>query len=264
MAWYPIGHPKLITREFNDITTYFRLAKLKILPPRRLFHPVLGYRSRGKLTFPLCRTCVELQQQNSCTCSDVERALTGNYCTPELLKAIKKGYQILRIYEVYHWKETTQYDSLLMTGGLFVHDINMLLKIKQEASGRLIWVRTEEDLARHISMYEQKEGIRLDPNNIEYNPGLRSLAKLILNSFWGKFGQRMNFVKRRFSTTAKPTFFDQMANPTIEIHDFNIVDDWHLMLTTKRTSEDICDLGHTNVFLALFTTCWAALSCTNY
>lgn len=124
MARYPIGHPEIITREFDDITTYFGLAKVKILPPRRLFHPVLGYRSRGKLTFPLCRTCVELQQQNSCTCSDAERALTGTYCTPELLKAIEKGYQILRIYEVYHWKETTQYDSLSKTGGLFVHYIN--------------------------------------------------------------------------------------------------------------------------------------------
>lgn len=66
---------------------------------------MLGYRSRGKLTFPLCRTDVKLQQQNSSTCLDAEIALTGTYCTPELLKAIEKGYQILRIYEVYHWKD---------------------------------------------------------------------------------------------------------------------------------------------------------------
>lgn len=45
--------------------------------------------------------------------------------------------------------------------------------------------------------------------------------------------------------------FEQMANPTIEIQDFNIVDDRHLMLTTKRTSEDMCDPGHTNVFFGL-------------
>lgn len=63
--------------------------------------------------------------------------------------------------------------------------INMFLKIKQEASGRLDWVRTDEDLARYIEMYEQKEGICLDPDNIAYNPGLRSLAKLLLNSFEG-------------------------------------------------------------------------------
>lgn len=53
--------------------------------------------------------------------------------------------------------------------------------------------------------------------------------------------------------------FEQMANPTIEIQDFNIIDDNHLMLSTKRASEDMCDPGHSNVFLASFTTCWARL-----
>ena len=31
------------------------------------------------------------------------------------------------------------------------------------------------------------EGIYLDPEKIEYNSGLRSLAKLMLNSLWGTF-----------------------------------------------------------------------------
>lgn len=53
--------------------------------------------------------------------------------------------------------------------------------------------------------------------------------------------------------------FEQMANPTIEIQDFNIIDNHHLMLTTKRTSEDMSDPSHSNVFLASFTTCWACL-----
>lgn len=51
-ARYPTGHPVITTREFDDISKYFGLAKVKVLPPRGLFHPVLGYRSRGKLTFP--------------------------------------------------------------------------------------------------------------------------------------------------------------------------------------------------------------------
>lgn len=134
----------------------------------------------------------------------------------------------------------------------------MFLKIKQEASGRPDWVKTEDDLARYIEMYEQREGIRLDPDNIEHNPGLRSLAKLLLNSLWGKFGQRMNLCKTQILHDSQAhVLFEQMANPTIEIQDFNIIDDHHLMLTTKRTSENMCDPGHSNVFLASFTTCWA-------
>ena len=33
----------------------------------------------------------------------------------------------------------------------------------------------------------EHEGIRLDPNKIEYNPGLRALAKFALNSLWGTY-----------------------------------------------------------------------------
>lgn len=36
----------------------FGLATVDILPPEGLFHPVLPVRAGGKLTFPLCRTCV--------------------------------------------------------------------------------------------------------------------------------------------------------------------------------------------------------------
>ena len=38
---------------------------------------------------------------------------------------------------------------------------------------------------RYIDEYYEHEGIRLDPNKIEYNPGLRALAKFALNSLWG-------------------------------------------------------------------------------
>ena len=37
----------------------------------------------------------------------------------------------------------------------------------------------------YIDEYYEHEGIRLDPEKIVYNPGLRSLAKLMLNSLWG-------------------------------------------------------------------------------
>ncbi|KYN09169.1 hypothetical protein ALC57_18724 [Trachymyrmex cornetzi] len=54
----------------------------------------------------------------------------------------------------------------------------------------------ERELIQRISHagegYQETEGIVLDKNNIARNPGIRSVAKLCLNSFWGKFGQRSN------------------------------------------------------------------------
>ena len=71
-------------------------------------------------------------------------------------------------------------------GGLFARYINTFLKFKQEASGPRDWINYEADMMRYIQQYFEKEGISLNLENIVTNPGMRALAKLCLNSFWGK------------------------------------------------------------------------------
>jgi len=90
------------------------------------------------------------------------------------------------MYEVWDYTEDSVYDPATKTGGLFTEYINKFLRLKQQADGWPSWVKTEEDKERYIQEYEEKEGIKLDPTQIEKNSGLRSLAKLMLNSFWGK------------------------------------------------------------------------------
>jgi len=53
--------------------------------------------------------------------------------------------------------------------------------MKQEASGWPKWCKTEMDKNKYINDYYEHEGILLDRNSIRKNPGLRRLAKLILN-----------------------------------------------------------------------------------
>ena len=55
------------------------------------------------------------------------------------------------------------------------------LKMKQKASGWPSWCQTEETKRKYIREYKRKEGINLDPARIKNNPGLRSLAELMLN-----------------------------------------------------------------------------------
>ena len=128
--------------------------------------------------FPLCKTRTDTLNQNPCTHTDQERAILGTWCHVELMKAIEKGYEILNIHEVWHFPTHTD--------GLFKEYVNTFLKIKQESSGYPKECVTEEQKQGYIDEYEQHEGIRLDPEKIEYNSGLRSLAKLMLNSLWGK------------------------------------------------------------------------------
>ena len=71
--------------------------------------------------------------------------------------------------------------------------VNTWLKIKQEASGWRKWVGDDKTKRQqYIREYYEHEDIQLEYDKIEHNPGLRALAKMMLNSMRGKFGQRLN------------------------------------------------------------------------
>jgi hypothetical protein len=95
----PIGHPEIVTEGFTDIQQYEGLIKCKILPPRGLYIPVLPVKMNKKLL-----------ATETCQHNDEERSLTGTWVTDELKKALEKGYVVQRIYEVWHFDETEQYD----------------------------------------------------------------------------------------------------------------------------------------------------------
>ena len=159
---YPKGHPTFTTHPgHTDIHQYFGLIQCKILPPRELYHPVLPYRHDDKLLFPLCGRCVKeemdkplLDRSYHCPHPDEERALTSTWCSPELQKAVELGYQVLYIYEVWHFDDTCE--------GLFRDYVNTWLKVKQEASGWPKDVNTEEQRQAYIADYYEREGIKLD------------------------------------------------------------------------------------------------------
>jgi G:T-mismatch repair DNA endonuclease (very short patch repair protein) len=256
---YPVGHPDIITENFKPITEYeCGIAKVKVLPPRGLYHPVLPYTSQGKLKFPLCKSCADREQQSPCQCSDSDRAIVGVWCTPELHKALEKGYKILTTYEVYHWPKYTKYDRTTGEGGLFTTYVNTFLKFKQQASDWPEWCKTEEDKKKYLSDYALNEGIQLDWDTIERNPGLRSVAKLCLNSFWGKWGQRMN-LKQSGYIYEVDEFYQYVTDPTKEIIDFHIINEDTIQVEWEHKDEFIPDDTRTNIFLATFTTCWARL-----
>ena len=79
---------------------------------------------------------------------------------------------------MYHFKETSS--------TLFKSYIDLFLKIKQESSGFPSGCNTEEEKNVYIQEYQDKEGVVLDPSRIEKNAGRRQVAKLALNSFWGR------------------------------------------------------------------------------
>ena len=109
----PIGHAQIIVNpESQNIHDYFGIAKVDVLAPEKLLHPVLPVKLNAKLMFPLCVKCVEDQLErpwhertNLCKHTEEERVIKGTWSTPKLEKAVNKGYKIQNIHMVQHFPE---------------------------------------------------------------------------------------------------------------------------------------------------------------
>lgn len=248
---YPTVHPEIITplSGETDISTYQGLIKCIVLPPKNLFHPVLPLKQGLKLVFGLCQTCITHKSSN-CSHTVEERCLSGTWTHLELSKALDKGYKIIQIDEVHHFSKFEE--------GLYADFVNKWLKIKQEASGFPEGVVTEQDKDGYITDYFTHEGVRLNKMDIAKNPGRRATAKIILNSFWGKLGQRENLEKVVFFDTPEK-LYRCLNDKELNILGWKIVHNECVAVTFKDKRNFVQPAKNTNVYHAIFTTSQARL-----
>ncbi|XP_072051856.1 uncharacterized protein [Amphiura filiformis] len=168
------------------------------------------------------------------------------------------GYEVKDIEVVWHWEQRAEYDKETKTGGLFTDYIDRFLQLKQEASGYPDWCVTEEDKRRYIDKYFENEGIRLDPDNIEKNPGMRSLAKLCLNSMWGKFAQRSN-MSQTVILDDPSEVYKLLMSDSVTVDNIRLINDEVIEVTYKDDDAFARVNPNTNVVIAAFTTCHARL-----
>jgi hypothetical protein len=246
---YPIGHPTIFTENFKDLSEYFGIVSCKILPPSNLHIPVLPAKKNGKLYFALCNKCAE-DSLSECNHNDNERAFTGVWTTPEIMRAISKGYKVLEIFEVYHYEQR---------GDLFSSYINSALKLKQEASGFPKNVQTEEEKDEYIKRYFEVEGIQLEKEKIKKNPGMRTLAKLMLNCLWGYFAMQTHRKSHEFVRDRK-RFYELLFDERYDIHQEYFEEDSNILQVIFSEKEEF-HLGNdkTNVIVASFVTAYARL-----
>jgi len=131
--------------------------------------------------------------------------------------------------------------------------------MKQEANNWPEWVGDDENKRQqYIREYYEHEGIRLEYDKIEHNPGLRAPAKMMLNSMWGKFAQSLN--KTQVKEFSDPEAFHRFLDTdTLDVRHVSIVNDHLVEVHYQHQQDDIPVSPNLNVFVASFTTSWARL-----
>lgn len=254
----PIGVPKvlinddLVGRTPENIEGIIRC---KVLPPKKLYHPVLPMKLHNKLLFILCYTCALEKSKIACFHNDEQRSFVGTYVANELRLAMNVGYEILEMYEAWEY-QLIKYDKNKNEVELFSQYIDFFLKMKTETSGYPNWVKNESDRNKYIENYHKNEGILLEKENIQNNPGFRTLANALLNYLYGKFGERSDKLKK-MTVTSREDVVKIFSDETVEVQSMFEMSDDAVMFSYKHLKEADRNTGYVNVAIAAYTTAHA-------
>lgn len=140
--------------------------------------------------------------------------------------------------QVYGWPEI---EEAILSGEIEVLEIN-------EA---LIFERGEV-FDKYVDFFFDVK----DQAEVDGNEGLRSLAKLLLNSLWGKLGQRSYPVKEWISDSARRQYlWDKFDNKEYELVGIACKDDSRTHVT-YRIPDDYSNLTNTACQLAAYVSMW--------
>lgn len=228
----PYGKPKKFTFNENDkvdISKYFGFVECDVTPPKDLLIPLLGGKQNGKFCFGL---------------NKMEKAVIP---TPELNKAIELGYKVDRVYQIFHFKKTNK---------LFKSYIQTFMRLKEENGG---FTGTWEEKLEYCKMWKDKMNIEIKPENLTSNAGRKANAKLLLNSLWGKFGQRPMASDEYIQEPSKwYKLLDREERGEVSIESREDLGDC-LFITYKELKDNKTSLKKTNVGLCAMITSNARL-----
>jgi G:T-mismatch repair DNA endonuclease (very short patch repair protein) len=253
---YPVGHPKIMLSHEcpqNNVEwqrrQLFGMVKCRILPPDDLINPLLPYRCDSSLVFPLCRTCCNEHKTDYCEHSADDRALIGTWPTIEIDKAIELKYVILDVYEVWHFQKRSS--------NLFKPFISKLYKDKLEASGYPDNVKSNVEKDAYLLAVKQHEGIELSKSQIALNAPRRQMSKILLNSFWGKFGQKAERTEVEFVSTLDRLNELVFSDKLYEVNHVSPTSENEVYVVFKKLQ--VKPNPKSNIFIAAITTAHARL-----
>lgn len=240
----------------SDLNMIDGLIYCKVLPNPKLFFPVLPYRCKNKLMFLSCKTCAESFSLNECRHSVEERSITGVWSLCECKVAFERGYKLLQIFEIWRYEteagseptisDSITYDELMMkehefdkenSSGIFTAYQKTFIRLKAESSGFPKSCTTIEDKKAFIVDFYKTNNVILRMNHIESNPSKRSLAKLFLNSLYGKLIQQETESTTTILRDPRDLKF-YLNSDIYDILDFYCINDNYAVISWRMRTDD--------------------------
>lgn len=246
----PLGKPVHLIGNYIDRSRfhpthsdrYYGFAKIHVVPRKGDLIGLLPTRDEktGRLFFPVY-------------------PMTGCWFTTEIYLAMQNGYEVTEIYEIYAWDQRNRSDCHL---GAYV---NYFFQMKQEAEG---WKKLgassdnpceEEKLELVEKLYIQNGHLgRIRPDKVKKNAVLRSLAKLYLNSLWGKLAQKPS-KNNHLTIYGTQQLLDLIHNPHVQLSScaFREVSPGVYKSNFKLKEEFVPAVKHGNLFIGAAVTATA-------
>ena len=164
----------------EHLKNFFGFIECDIEPTRYMFHPLLGRFKNNKLY-------MDLHPHKRVVITSVEF---------QTAVSPRGGYKCTHVYRIDQY--TPSYD-------LFRPFIRNWLRLKILSSS-MPHADDPVKFEEYKAELKSRLDIKVERNDFKPNPSLRTLAKLVLNSLWGKFGQRSNLVECHILKTAKDNY----------------------------------------------------------
>ncbi len=227
----PIGHP--IVLEFPDEFDYnhfdMGVMKCTVLPPPNLYAPFLGCKVPSEIQsgsyemiYGLCKSCMFERRNDACSHSDEQRAILGTWTLAEIKYACSLGYTVLDITEVWYYMEKT---NVLFSDFIVPF---MIKKMCCKTSGLVesgLFTPKGIEVCNYVREISSRE---LTVNDFVNSPAERNIAKLMMNSFYGKWGQRSIWDEcRAFNETQEDDCRKLLLNNSVIIKFAEIIKTQH-------------------------------------
>jgi len=110
-----------------------------------------------------------------------------------------------------------------------------------------------------MDRFRRDEGIRLDRDSIGYNTAKRGLAKLCLNSMWGKLTERSNRTQTKL-ISEPAELYRFLVTPGVEVQNVMFASDYVVWISWQYSADErVPSLRHTNEVIGAYVTAGARI-----